>query len=162
MNEISNFGDRGIAGLEASDTARTKKMIAPGGVVMRKLKPSDIPAAVELSAEAGWNQTAEDWCTLIDLSVDGCLGIEVDGELVSTTAHRRNCDDFRFCKPVPRMHSWYPRDFAATGATCGPLVLDLQEDLSPAQLEEIDRVCGCYPDPQDVAFMKEHLDEWLR
>ena len=60
-------------------------MMASGGAVMRKLKPSDIPAAFELSAEAGWNQTAEDWCTLIDLSVDGCLGIEVDGELVSTT-----------------------------------------------------------------------------
>jgi len=59
-------------------------MMASGDVVMRKLKPSDIPLAVELSAEAGWNQTAEDWCTLIDLSVDGCLGIEVDGELVST------------------------------------------------------------------------------
>ena len=60
-------------------------MMDSGGVVMRKLKPSDIPTAVELSAEEGWNQTVEDWCTLIDLSVDGCLGIEVDGELVSTT-----------------------------------------------------------------------------
>ena len=60
-------------------------MMASGGVVMRKLEPSDIPSAVELSAEAGWNQTAEDWCTLVDLSYDGCLGIEVDGELASTT-----------------------------------------------------------------------------
>ena len=62
----------------------TKKMIS-GGVVMRKLEPSDIPAALELSAQAGWNQTAEDWRTLVDLSVKGCLGIEVDGELASTT-----------------------------------------------------------------------------
>lgn len=52
--------------------------------VMRKLESSDIPSALELSAEAGWNQTAEDWRTLLDLSVKGCLGIEVDGELAST------------------------------------------------------------------------------
>ena len=78
-------GIEGLLGFEGSDTARTTKMMASGGVVMRNLKPSDIPSAVELSAEAGWNQTAEDWRTLIDLSVDGCLGIEVDGELVSTT-----------------------------------------------------------------------------
>jgi ribosomal protein S18 acetylase RimI-like enzyme len=55
------------------------------GVVMRKLTASDIPSAMELSAEAGWNQTAEDWRTLIELSPDGCLGIELDGELASTT-----------------------------------------------------------------------------
>ena len=60
-------------------------MMASGSVLMRKLVTSDIPLALELSAEAGWNQTAEDWLTLIDLSVDGCLAIEVDGELASTT-----------------------------------------------------------------------------
>jgi GNAT superfamily N-acetyltransferase len=53
--------------------------------VLRKLETSDILSALELSAEAGWNQTAEDWCTLLELSVDGCLVIEVDGELASTT-----------------------------------------------------------------------------
>lgn len=83
MNEISKFGDRRTAsgGLRAE---MTKKMVS-GGVVMRKLEPSDIPSALELSAQAGWNQTAEDWRTLVDLSVKGCLGIEVDGELASTT-----------------------------------------------------------------------------
>ena len=60
-------------------------MMASGGVLMRKLETSDIPSALELSAEAGWNQTAEDWCTLVDLSVAGCLAIEVDGALASTT-----------------------------------------------------------------------------
>ena len=60
-------------------------MMASGGVLMRKLETSDIPSALELSAEAGWNQTAEDWRTLVDLSPDGCLAIEVDGELASTT-----------------------------------------------------------------------------
>jgi GNAT superfamily N-acetyltransferase len=56
-----------------------------GRLVMRKLTASDIRSAVQLSMEAGWNQTAEDWCTLIELTPEGCLAIEVDGELVSTT-----------------------------------------------------------------------------
>jgi GNAT superfamily N-acetyltransferase len=55
------------------------------GLVMRKLTAADIPAAVQLSTEAGWNQTTEDWRTLIELTPEGCLAIEVDGELGATT-----------------------------------------------------------------------------
>ena len=53
--------------------------------ILRLLNVSDIPAAVQLSAEAGWNQTGEDWRTLIVLAPEGCLAIEVDGELAATT-----------------------------------------------------------------------------
>jgi len=53
--------------------------------ILRKLRASDIPAALQLSTEAGWNQTGEDWRMLIDLAPQGCLAIEVDGELASTT-----------------------------------------------------------------------------
>lgn len=52
--------------------------------VLRKLTINDLGAAMELSTEAGWNQTSEDWCTLIELSPEGCLGIDVDGKLAST------------------------------------------------------------------------------
>jgi hypothetical protein len=55
------------------------------GVVLRKLTESDIPSAVQLSTEAGWNQTSEDWCTLLQLTPEGCLAIEVAGELAATT-----------------------------------------------------------------------------
>lgn len=51
----------------------------------RQLSVKDIPAAMELSTEAGWNQTAEDWRTLIDLAPLGCLAIEVDCDLAATT-----------------------------------------------------------------------------
>ena len=54
------------------------------GTILRKLNPSDLEAAMELSTEAGWNQTIEDWRTLIELSPNGCLAIEVAGELAST------------------------------------------------------------------------------
>ena len=55
------------------------------GAILRRLAASDLPAALDLSEQAGWNQTADDWRTLIDLAPKGCLAIEVDGELAATT-----------------------------------------------------------------------------
>jgi GNAT superfamily N-acetyltransferase len=52
--------------------------------ILRKLKSSDISDAARLSAEAGWNQAEDDWRLLIALAPEGCFGIEVAGELVST------------------------------------------------------------------------------
>lgn len=60
-------------------------MIRTGGEKMRRLRAEDIPAAAQLSARAGWNQTEEDWRTLLELSPEGCLAIEVDGQLAATT-----------------------------------------------------------------------------
>jgi GNAT superfamily N-acetyltransferase len=54
-------------------------------IVPRKLRLSDIPAAMELCKEAGWNQTTEDWRMLIGLSPEGCLAIDVEGVLAATT-----------------------------------------------------------------------------
>ncbi|MBM3739354.1 MAG: dihydrodipicolinate synthase family protein [Acidobacteria bacterium] len=44
----------------------------------------------------------------------------------------------------------------------GRWCLDPNEDLSPGQLEEIDRVCQAYPHLADDAFVLEHRDQWLR
>ncbi len=52
---------------------------------LRNLSAADVPAAMELSTRAGWNQTAADWAALMVHSPDGCLGIECDGRLVATT-----------------------------------------------------------------------------
>ena len=51
---------------------------------VRVLQAGDAVSAYELSLEAGWNQMVQDWSMLIELSPDGCVGIEVDGDLVST------------------------------------------------------------------------------
>jgi GNAT superfamily N-acetyltransferase len=53
-------------------------------MILRKLSSDDIPYAMEVSTEAGWNQTSEDWRTLIELSPEGCFGVEVEGVLAST------------------------------------------------------------------------------
>jgi dihydrodipicolinate synthase/N-acetylneuraminate lyase len=48
------------------------------------------------------------------------------------------------------------------GLVAGRWCLDPNEDLSPGQLEEIDRVYAAYPHLHDEDFVAEHLDEWLR
>ena len=52
--------------------------------ILRKLTTADISGALALSTEAGWNQTADDWRMLIELSPQGCIAIGVEGEVVST------------------------------------------------------------------------------
>jgi dihydrodipicolinate synthase/N-acetylneuraminate lyase len=47
------------------------------------------------------------------------------------------------------------------GLLAGRWCLDPNEDLSRGQLEEIDRVCGTYPQLQDDEFVAAHLSGWL-
>lgn len=65
-------------------------------------------------------------------------------------------NEFRGC--IPGIHEVLRRQGLLAGRWC----LDPKEDLSPGQLDEIDRVCRSYPHLQDDAFVKEHLDDWLR
>jgi dihydrodipicolinate synthase/N-acetylneuraminate lyase len=62
---------------------------------------------------------------------------------------------FRGC--IPGIHEILCRQ----GLLAGRWTLDVDEDLSPGQLDEIDRVCAAYPELQDDAFVAEHLDAWL-
>lgn len=47
------------------------------------------------------------------------------------------------------------------GLLAGRWCLDPDEDLSPGQLEEIDRVYAAYPHLDDDEFVRENLDRWL-
>ena len=48
------------------------------------------------------------------------------------------------------------------GLLAGRWCLNPDEDLSPGQAEEIDRVYRAYPHLNDDTFVREHLDDWLR
>ena len=48
------------------------------------------------------------------------------------------------------------------GLMGGRWCLDENEDLSPGQMEEIDRVCAAYPHLQDDHFVREHIDDWMK
>jgi len=64
--------------------------------------------------------------------------------------------NFKGC--IPGIHEILRRQGLLEGRWC----LDPEEELSPGQSAELDRVCESYPHLQDDAFVKEHLDEWLR
>ncbi len=63
---------------------------------------------------------------------------------------------FRGC--IPGIHEVLRRQGLLRGRWC----LDRREDLSPGQLEAIDRVCRAYPHLADDSFVRERLDGWLR
>ena len=47
------------------------------------------------------------------------------------------------------------------GLLAGRWCLDPEEDLSPGQMEQIDRVCRAYPHLTDDAFVRENAGRWL-
>ncbi|MEO5817366.1 MAG: dihydrodipicolinate synthase family protein [Gemmatimonadaceae bacterium] len=62
-----------------------------------------------------------------------------------------------FAGCIPGIHEVLRRQGLLGGIWC----LDPFETLSPAQREEIDRVCRAYPEFSDDAFVAENLDRWL-
>jgi dihydrodipicolinate synthase/N-acetylneuraminate lyase len=63
-----------------------------------------------------------------------------------------------FAGSVAGIHEILRRQGLMAGRWC----LDPNEDLSPGQLGEIDRVYAAYPHLLDEDFVAEHRDEWLR
>ena len=62
-----------------------------------------------------------------------------------------------FAGCIPGIHEILRRQ----GLLAGRWTLDPGEDLSPGQIEEIDRVCAAYPHLVDDHFVAAHLDDWL-
>jgi GNAT superfamily N-acetyltransferase len=52
--------------------------------MVRSLTQRDVPAALALSMQAGWNQTARDWKTLLALEPEGCFAIDGDEGIAAT------------------------------------------------------------------------------
>jgi len=65
-------------------------------------------------------------------------------------------NQFRGC--IAGIHEVLRRQGLLAGRWC----LNPDEDLSPGQADEIDRVYRAYPHLNDDAFVREHLDDWLR
>jgi hypothetical protein len=64
-------------------------------------------------------------------------------------------NNFRGC--IPGLHEVLRRQGFLEGRWC----LDPHEELSPGQLEDIDRVCRAYPHLSDASFVAQHLTRWL-
>jgi dihydrodipicolinate synthase/N-acetylneuraminate lyase len=92
--------------------------------------------------------------------VGGLVSVELLRRSVEVTdtnaAFFDSANGFRGC--IAGLHEVLRRQGLLEGIWC----LDPKETLSPGQAEEIDRVYRCYPHLNDDAFVKAHLDEWLR
>jgi dihydrodipicolinate synthase/N-acetylneuraminate lyase len=64
----------------------------------------------------------------------------------------------RFAGCIAGLHEVLRRQGLLDGCWC----LNPNEDLSPGQMEEIDRVYAAYPHLHDDDFVRRHLDAWLR
>jgi dihydrodipicolinate synthase/N-acetylneuraminate lyase len=64
-------------------------------------------------------------------------------------------NNFHGC--IAGIHEILRRQGLLEGRWC----LDPHEDLSPGQMEEIDRVCRAYPHLVDDGFVARHVDNWL-
>lgn len=56
----------------------------PMTLTVDALTRADVPDAMTLSTQAGWNQLPADWHRLLTLAPDGCIAGRVDGNLVAT------------------------------------------------------------------------------
>lgn len=54
-------------------------------VQIRTLRADDLPSAMRLSRQAGWNQCEADWRRLLDLAPEHCFAGTVDGEVIATS-----------------------------------------------------------------------------
>jgi dihydrodipicolinate synthase/N-acetylneuraminate lyase len=103
---------------------------------------------------AVWTRRAvellEQRCTLNDSLT---LAIEITD---SNAAFFDAANGFRGC--IAGIHEVLRRQDLLAGRWC----LNPLEDLSPGQMEEIDRVYRAYPHLNDDDFVRQHLDEWLK
>ena len=65
-------------------------------------------------------------------------------------------NNFHGC--IPGIHEALRRQGLLRGRWC----LDPSEELSPGQMQEIDRIWASYPHLRDDAFVRERLDGWLK
>jgi len=108
---------------------------------------------------AVWTKTAVSHLELVKRNSSAVRGEALTLAAQVTDANAAIFDpvhQFRGC--IPGIHEILRRQGFLEGRWCH----DPSEDLSPGQMEEIDRVCRSYPHLQDDAFVQEHLYDWLR
>lgn len=89
-------------------------------------------------------------------SIPGAMLAEANALTDTNAALFDAANEFRGC--IPGIHEVLRRQGLLAGRWC----LDPREDLSPGQMEEIDRVLAAYPHLHDDDFIRAHLDEWMQ
>ena len=110
---------------------------------------------------AVWTRTAVD--TLSRIQQMFVEDVDIPPRLLSQGARITDANSAffdvanQFAGCIPGIHEVLRRQGLLEGIWC----LDPHEDLSPGQLEEIDRVVDAYPELNDDVFVAKHLSQWL-
>ena len=110
---------------------------------------------------AVWVRNAVELLELTHRAKDGDdqalrAALAVDAALTDANAAIFDPDNnFHGC--IPGIHEVLRRQGLLAGTWC----LNEAEQLSPGQVEEIDRIWAAYPDLRDDRFIQENLDRWL-
>ena len=110
---------------------------------------------------AVWTRTAVD--TLARIQQMFVEDVDISPRLLSQGARITDANSAffdvanQFAGCIPGIHEVLRRQGLLEGIWC----LDPHEDLSPGQLEEIDRVVDAYPELNDDVFVAKHLSQWL-
>ena len=110
---------------------------------------------------AVWTSIAVQHLKRIQLTTESSIGIPPE---LLTLAWQVTDSNAALFDPVNKFHGCIAgihEVLRRQGLLNGRWCLDPDEDLSPGQTEEIDRVCRIYPHLQDDSFVLSHLDGWL-
>jgi GNAT superfamily N-acetyltransferase len=126
---------------------------------LRLLTEKDVPAAMELSTQAGWNQTPEDWRTLIQLDSKGCFGVEVEDRLVATTTLLCYGRALAWVGMVLTRIEWRGRGFAQNLLATALARAD-QLGIATVKLDATDQGQPVY---EKLGFRREQpIERWFR
>jgi len=103
-------------------------------------------SAVDLLAEIKRCTARADAAGIAELLTKGIAVTDMNAAIFDASNAFRGC--------IPGIHEILRRQGLLAGRWC----LDPHEELSPGQLEEIDRVCQSYPGLTDDAFVKQFLN----
>jgi dihydrodipicolinate synthase/N-acetylneuraminate lyase len=109
---------------------------------------------------AVWTKRAVELLDEIRAARDGARVFDLLARSAEITDSNAALFDARnkFAGCIAGLHEILRRQGLMAGRWC----LDPSEDLSPGQLEEIDRILAQYPNLNDDDFVAQHLDRWLR
>jgi GNAT superfamily N-acetyltransferase len=117
------------------------------------LRLDDLPAALALSIQAGWNQTPEDWRRILELSPEGCFAGRLEGRLVATATSASPAPGLRWIGMVLVDESCRGRGF---GSRILQRVLELNAEVVGLDATDLGRPVYLKLGFQDVA----PIDRW--
>lgn len=126
---------------------------------IRQMRSSDLPDAMRLVRESGWNQLPSDWERLLSMEPAGCLALECDGRLAATATVICYGKDLAWIGMVLTAIEFRRRGFARR-LLHQILEYARQQGISAVKLDATDQGAELY---RDCGFIDEcEVQRWRR